>query len=209
MYDFAIAGATANNSNLPRPVPDVLTQVETYKEYRGNASSLPFSSTLYSIWVGVNDVHDTYTNVQAEGRDGVLAIVANSILTALDTLYRNEGARRFLVPLTPPIGYLPILTNGSSTADHDQADILAQNLNRLVVDRLEEFYGSHNDAEIITFDSYNLLMSIIQNPAAYNVVSGTEACENSEGSRCSEPDQYVQMIYYQRWKLPYWRCTFY
>jgi hypothetical protein len=47
--------------------------------------ALPFSSTLYLIWVDVNDVHDN-TNVQPEERNDMLVTVANSIMNALDTL---------------------------------------------------------------------------------------------------------------------------
>lgn len=176
---------------MPRSVPDALDQIKSFGEYRNNTPALPFSSTLYSIWVGVNDVHDTYTNVQPEERNDVLVTVANSIMNALDTLYKDQGARRFLIPLTPPIGYLPILTNGSSTADHDQADMLAQDLNRMVVDRLEAYYGAHTDAEIMTFDSYNVIMSIIQSPSTFNVKSGIEACVGANGTHCSDSDRYV------------------
>jgi phospholipase/lecithinase/hemolysin len=154
-----------------------------------NGKPLPFVSTLYALWFGVNDVHDTYTYVQPEERDEKLVVVADSILNAISTLYQSQGARRFLVALTPPIGYLPILTNGSTTVDHDEADTLAQTVNQYTLDRLQAFFSAHPDTEIVTFNSYALMADMIQNPAVYNLTNSVEACVSSDGTYCSEPDQ--------------------
>jgi phospholipase/lecithinase/hemolysin len=154
-----------------------------------NSKALPFVSTLYAIWFGVNDVHDTYTNVPAEERDEKLTVAADSILNVLAILYQTQGARRFLVALTPPIGYLPILTNGSSTVDHNEADDLAVTFNQYVVERLESFFSDHRDTEIITFNSYALIMDMIQHPTTYNLNNGIEACIYPDTALCSQPDQ--------------------
>ncbi|KAI9290380.1 GDSL-like Lipase/Acylhydrolase-domain-containing protein [Umbelopsis sp. AD052] len=191
LYDFAASGATANNSNLPRPVPDAAQQIESFTSSLTAGNPLPFVSTLYAIWFGVNDMHDTYTNVQPDERDEKLVVAADSILNAITTLYQGQGARRFLVALTPPIGYLPTLTNGSTSVDHDEADNLAQNFNQYIVDRLQVFYSAYPDAEIITFNSYALVMDMIQNPNVYSLSNSIEACVNSDGSHCSDPDQYL------------------
>jgi phospholipase/lecithinase/hemolysin len=174
---------------MPRTVPDAEQQIESYANSLTTGKSLPFASTLYALWFGVNDVHDTYTNVQPEERDEKLVVAADSIVNAISTLYNGQGARRFLVALTPPIGYLPILTNGSTTVGHDEADTLAQNFNQYIVDRLQAFFSAHPDTEIITFNSYALIMDMIQNPTVYNFSNSIEACVNLDGAYCSEPDQ--------------------
>ncbi|KAG2173335.1 hypothetical protein INT43_004709 [Umbelopsis isabellina] len=178
LYDFAVAGATANNTNVPRGIPDVQQQVQQYLTYTGNAS-LPSASTLYAIWIGVNDIHDIYTNNNAsDQRAAKVEIAAESVLNAVNTLYQKSKARRFLLPATPPIGYLPILTNGSSSAHHQPADELAKSFNHRVKHYLAEFRKEHQDAEIQTFNSYSYIMDIIKDPTEYGLKYSIEPCTN-------------------------------
>jgi hypothetical protein len=91
-----VAGATANNTNVPRGIADVQQQVQQYLTYMGNAS-LPFESTLYAIWIGVNDIHDIYTNDSPDQQSEKVKIAAESVLNAVKNLYEKSKARRFLL----------------------------------------------------------------------------------------------------------------
>ncbi|KAJ2955294.1 hypothetical protein NQZ79_g8684 [Umbelopsis isabellina] len=192
LYDFAVAGATANNTNVPRGIPDVQQQVQQYLTYIGN-TSLPFESTLYAIWIGVNDIHDIYTtNNASDQRSAKVEIAAESVLNAVKTLYQKSKARRFLLPATPPIGYLPILTNGSSSAHHQPADELAQSFNHRVKKYLAEFKKENQDAEIQIFNSYFYIMNIIKDPTDYGLNYSIEPCTNIiNGTICTNSTDYL------------------
>jgi hypothetical protein len=176
-----VAGATANNTNVPRGIADVQQQVQQYLTYMGNAS-LPFESTLYAIWIGVNDIHDIYTNDSPDQQSEKVKIAAESVLNAVKNLYEKSKARRFLLPTTPPIGYLPILTNGSSSAHHQPADELAKSFNHQVKQYLSNFRKENHDAEFQTFNSYNYIMSIIKDPTEYGLKYSIEPCTSTINS---------------------------
>jgi hypothetical protein len=56
LHNFAISGATCDNKSTPRTYPDI--QVNELNAYYNltNHTTLPADETLYTIWIGTNDV---------------------------------------------------------------------------------------------------------------------------------------------------------
>jgi phospholipase/lecithinase/hemolysin len=56
LHNFALSGATCSNKSTPRLYTDIETnQLGSYYNYTSN-HTLPASETLYTIWIGTNDV---------------------------------------------------------------------------------------------------------------------------------------------------------
>jgi hypothetical protein len=109
LNNFAIAGATCNNASTPRWFPDVARdELGAFLNYSqgkpavlppffdlhpNKSMHLPAEETLYSLWIGTNDVGQLISGLGAPG----VSIVDTSRCAVdwISTLYKS-GARKFL-----------------------------------------------------------------------------------------------------------------
>ena len=97
LYPFAKSGATCSNYLTYRPFPPVFEyQLPLYftEKYNGSLELDP-DSTMYTLWIGTNDV-GVNSLIVGEGTPG--STVVNTTACAVNwvkTLYQN-GARNFL-----------------------------------------------------------------------------------------------------------------
>lgn len=98
-YNFAYGGATTD-SNLVKPYdPSVKSLVDQVAQFSSSIASHPSyapwtaSNTLVGVWIGVNDVGNTYylSNVT-----DVITAVVNRYFEELQIIY-NAGARNFVL----------------------------------------------------------------------------------------------------------------
>lgn len=103
-YDFAVAGATVDNSIVAAyatSIPDIVTQVQTWAtNLQSKPSYAPWTpeTALFAVWIGVNDVGNSYTN--SNGEDAKLDKDMDQLFAALTTLYTG-GARNFALLNVP------------------------------------------------------------------------------------------------------------
>lgn len=92
LFSFARAGATCSNNITFRPSPSVFeSQLPTY--FQSNASKLDPNETLYTLWIGTNDLGE---NALLTGSDNAsLVDVTACMVNWVTTLY-NCGAQNFL-----------------------------------------------------------------------------------------------------------------
>ena len=102
-YNFAYGGATTD-SNLVKPYdPSVKSLVDQVAQFSGSIASHPSyapwtaSNTLVGVWIGVNDVGNTYwlSNVT-----DVTNAVISRYFEELQIIY-NAGARNFVLLSVP------------------------------------------------------------------------------------------------------------
>lgn len=92
LFPFARSGAACSNNITPRPFPSVFeSQLPTYLQ--SNAAKLDPKETLYTLWIGTNDL----------GEDALLTVSDNASLVDVTTCMVNwvktlyeSGARNFL-----------------------------------------------------------------------------------------------------------------
>ncbi|CAE6407904.1 unnamed protein product [Rhizoctonia solani] len=210
VYDFARSGGTCSNKITPRPFPPVLeTQIPAYTTnvttkagttqiVGPNGTYVPLASkdTLYSIWIGTNDVG-------AAGKGALLTdplpgiSIVNTTSCVFDWMKElyDQGARNFLLQNMIPLHLVPMYAaNGYPTkfwsAPHNQTEwsiLIAEMVrsgNELWALRTKYVAPSlFPGARIGLFDSYGLFLDMYNNPAkylvgpGYNVTDVVNACK--------------------------------
>lgn len=97
LNNFAISGATCDNRSTPRTYPDVThNELNAYFNLTMNGTtSLPPDETLYTLWIGTNDV-GVGELLTGQATSGVSIVnVSQCAVNWIQTLY-DSGARRFL-----------------------------------------------------------------------------------------------------------------
>ncbi|KAI9247648.1 GDSL-like Lipase/Acylhydrolase-domain-containing protein [Phascolomyces articulosus] len=167
LYDYAYSGATANNTLLPRSVPDIKQQIDEFYTKKPNLNN---EDTLYIIWTGVNDVHDIYnkTSNQAE-QHSLLNAIIDSISLEVNALQPTEQliimglAPIQQLPLfSPPPGYTNALLDLIKTFN-DKLQALSQNVNH----QATRFIDTH-----IFFEKY------LHSKEEYELIDTAHACVN-------------------------------
>jgi phospholipase/lecithinase/hemolysin len=96
-FDFAVAGATVDNSIVQAymtSVPSIVDQVSTWsKNLASKPTYAPWTSdnALFAVWIGVNDVGNSYTQ---SGEDARISKDMDRYFEQLGVLYK-AGARNF------------------------------------------------------------------------------------------------------------------
>ena len=97
LFPFAKAGATCSNNLTDRPFPSLFeSQLPLYfEETRNGSIRLNPEETIYTLWIGTNDV-GVNSLIVGEGTPGVTLVdVTECAVNWVKVLYEN-GARNFL-----------------------------------------------------------------------------------------------------------------
>ncbi|KAI9497181.1 GDSL lipase/esterase [Zychaea mexicana] len=151
LFNHAYSGATANNTILPRAVPDVSEQIQ---EFHTSCTSFDDQETLYIIWTGVNDVHDIYVATSNITEQNILL---DNIIESIANEMKRLPHEHLLVLGLAPIQHLPLFTQHLGTSDalsslidtfNDKLRALAQGVIRFIdTRRLFEKYFTLQDTD--------------------------------------------------------------
>jgi len=120
--------------------------------------------SLYTLWSGANDYLLAGATPGIPGPPDPAAIVGN-VLTAIQQLY-DLGARNFLVPTLPDLGYTPIIAiNGSAAQAYYTSLSLAHNA--LLKEALQELKGIDPGITLYSPDIGRLFRDILADPATF------------------------------------------
>ncbi|KIK59717.1 carbohydrate esterase family 16 protein [Collybiopsis luxurians FD-317 M1] len=190
LFPFAKAGATCSNNITNRPFPSVFeSQLPDYFAERSNGT-LPHlvpEETLYTLWIGTNDVG---ANGLLTGHGALGVSLVDTVSCAIDwvkVMYAS-GARNFLfqnmVPLQNTVLYsADSYFNHYWTMERNTSEWnifmseLTRSGNKLQELMLEALVPSLKDAHLGLFDSYSLFEDMIAHPAAY--LNGTAPLNTS------------------------------
>ena len=184
--NYAVGAARARddgvNFNLTR-------QVDTFLEHSGNVASV---QALYVVEMGSNDIRDAFT-LYASGGDGasILNGALASIAANIQRLYA-AGAREFLVWLPPNVALTPALRSLPPAAQALAASLTQlfdANLSGMLVQLGQSLPGTN----IVALNAYQLLQSIVADPAAFNLANATTACltPNVPPFSCADVDEFL------------------
>jgi phospholipase/lecithinase/hemolysin len=162
-YAYGAASADASFQTPGISVPYLSQQVQSYLQ----TSPVADPHALYTVWMGANDVFNNgLTN------PSVPATAAGDVAAALTSLI-NAGGKHFLVPNLPGQGNTPrIAVDGPATVAALNAVDVAYNADLLA--DLNSLRAAHPGVTITMFDTYALLNSALQNPAAYGFTDTTD-----------------------------------
>ncbi|CAL1698361.1 unnamed protein product [Somion occarium] len=195
LFPFARSGATCSNNLTSVPFPSLFeSQLPLYFSEKANGSlRLIPDETIYTLWIGTNDVGDTalLTGHQAPGV--TLVDTVSCAVNWISTLY-NSGARNFLFQNMVPLQHVPLYSSDSYpnrywTAQRNTTEWslfmteLVNSGNALSKLMLQTLAPTLHGAHIGLFDSYGLFSDIIAHPMNYlngtaplNVTGAAHAC---------------------------------
>ncbi|KZP07071.1 carbohydrate esterase family 16 protein [Athelia psychrophila] len=111
-YNYAYGGATINASLVTPYLPTVLSLIDQVNEFLDTAAKKPASTpwtsedSLFSIWIGINDIGNSYGN--SGSRSAFSDLLLNQEFALVEKLYA-AGARNFLWVNVPPIDRSPLV----------------------------------------------------------------------------------------------------
>jgi len=193
--NFAWAAARSGTGNSFGLIPNLQPQVSFYTaQLAANNPVLPDpASTLFTLWIGGNDVF-----AHVEENDPITpAQVAANVSTAITNLY-NAGGRSFLVPNLPPIGLSPDYLNDPIKGP--MATAFANSFNTQLDLSLDALSGSLAGINIVKLDINRIFLDVIANPAAFGFSNVTERSYTPfsgtnppppYGSVVPNPDEYL------------------
>ncbi|KAL0468415.1 cellulose-binding GDSL lipase [Neurospora intermedia] len=190
-YNFASGGATTNASLVAPFAPTVLSFVDQVAQFSGSIGASrprpayetpPWNSennSLVAVWIGVNDVGNTWWMSEAE-MDALYGQIMDSYFGRLQVLY-DAGARNFALLGAAPIYYTPSTIGQGATTVAAQKVAIAK-YNSLLASRFEAFLEVHSDATGKVVDTVAPFETAIKNPTAYGAPDAT--CFNEDGVSC-------------------------
>lgn len=157
--NFAIGGATIEGVHEGDDRRMELQVTEYFASLHKNSTGgvlydWKSNSSLFTIWIGINDVVDHYD------RKAPLDETFEMYADLIDWLYQT-GARNFFIVDVPPLEWSPL---AESHHDFDAWQLLVRDYNHRV-DRLTwNFTEAYHDVTTFHFSSYQLLTDVMETP---------------------------------------------
>ncbi|KII86056.1 carbohydrate esterase family 16 protein [Plicaturopsis crispa FD-325 SS-3] len=196
-YNYAFGGATID-SNLVAPyLPIVLSLTDQVNEFLDTAGSKPAwtpwtsSNAIFSIWIGINDIGNSYTE------SGDRAAFSDTLLDAEFSLVQklyDAGARNFLWINVPPVDRSPLtIANGASDAALEKTVI--DGFNAKLAPKIKAFAANYTDAKTWLYDSHAEFTKILDSPTTYGFADATSyGGENDFWANTLHPTSAVHTI---------------
>lgn len=190
LHPFAKSGGTCSNAITPRPFPPVMeSQIPAFKEAK---LRLPPSETVYTLWIGTNDVG---AGALLTGVDpGVTVVDTTKCAVDWVRVMYKLGARNFIFQNMIPLQLTQLYsaTGHPNRYFHDPRNTtewaifmteLTTSGNALSSLMLHNLAPTLPGARIALFDSHALFTDMFNNPARYlngtaplNVTSSINSC---------------------------------
>ncbi|KAI8639246.1 hypothetical protein BD408DRAFT_405093 [Parasitella parasitica] len=157
LYDFARSGATANNKLILRYTEDLNAQVNRY--LRSEASAEPKNDSLFTIWIGVNDMTVLFKKhpVDTVKRQSIINGVVNTVRYDMEKL-RAIGATNILLLGLIPLENLPLYRDLPLEEKH-QLEKLVSEYNMKLVEIMDHFKTDNPHPYLVGFPT-----SFFKNP---------------------------------------------
>ncbi|KAF9037784.1 hypothetical protein BDZ89DRAFT_1061372 [Hymenopellis radicata] len=168
-YNMAYGGATID-SNLVTPYePTVLSLTDQINDFLESTSILPAwksANTLFSVWIGVNDIGNSY--YLSGDRDAF----SDVLLDAYFALIEKLGARNFLFANVPPIDRSPLMLAQPASSQALENTVI-QGFNAKLVTRANNLKSTHAGVKTFIWDSHAIFTRILDSPTTYGFKDAT------------------------------------
>jgi len=184
--NVAVGGATTDASLVAgfEPFPSVFSfkdQVDLIFDplLSPAPAAFPWTSenTLFSVWMGVNDVGNTWFLPNSTA----LAVeILDVYFDLVDNLY-ERGARKFLFLNVPPSYLSPfVLDMGNATVQQWKAATVVYN--NILSSRVKKFKGSHHGVTTSVLDTTSSFTVPLAHPHEFGAKNST--CFSTTGTEC-------------------------
>ncbi|KAG5235232.1 hypothetical protein OIU78_024904 [Salix suchowensis] len=138
------------------------------------------SKSLFAIVIGSNDIFDYSGSSDLQKESTPQQYVDSMVLTLKGLLKRlyASGARKFVFAGIGPIGCIPAqrIKNQTDHGCNEGSNLMAVSYNKGLNSMLRELKSNLTAISYSYFDTYTLLLNIIQNPATYGFAEAKAAC---------------------------------
>ena len=180
-YNLAYGGATVDSALVEPWQPTVLSLVDQVTDLflpnYGSASFWKPRSTIFGIWIGINDVGNSFWS-GAEATEELYAQIFEVYAGLVDDLYKS-GARNFVFLNVPPIQRSPLTMGQGDEAVELETDAL-EKFNGLV-QGLAGDVAAKKGASVWVYDTYKSFSEVLDDPTSYPATEGlkdlTTFCE--------------------------------
>jgi len=175
-YNFAYGGATID-ANLVTPylptVKSLTDQVDQFlTTYADKPASAPWKceNTLFSVWIGINDIKGSWS--LGGDRGAFSDVLIDAYFALVEKLY-EAGARNFLFINVPPIQRSPLMIRYTDVAGLKVQETVIEGFNSRLAEKIASFEGSHPGVVTYQWDSYSFFTKILDDPTKYGFPDST------------------------------------
>ena len=177
-YNLAYGGATVDSALVEPWQPTVLSLADQVTDlFLPNYADASFwapESTVFGIWIGINDVGNSYWGETEELYGQIFDVYGGLV----DDLY-EAGARSFVFLNVPPIERSPLTVDqGEESVELETAAL--ERFNGLVGE-LAGAVAEKDGASVWVYDTYESFSEVLDDPASYPATEGlkdtTTFCE--------------------------------
>ncbi|KAL6902705.1 hypothetical protein GGI43DRAFT_382884 [Trichoderma evansii] len=176
-YDLAVSGATLDNDIVGTTSITSVKQQIVSQFIPGYVSPITVpkppqwtgNNTLFTIWVGINDIGATYAKGSAS-----TATVNQELISEYTSLVEQlyaAGARNFVFITVPTIDRSPgTIALGATVAEQEKIDVVQWN--QLLLKMAESEKVLHTDTNIWTYDANALFAKILDDVTSFPQTAG-------------------------------------
>ncbi|KAL2833472.1 hypothetical protein BJY01DRAFT_253522 [Aspergillus pseudoustus] len=161
-YNLALSGAVVDVDIIPTAPHDVDYQVhEKFEPYSNKANFFPTKTSLFTMWVGNNDVNRSF--------NGTDPTINTKIIARYEELVRHLyeiGARNFLFLSVPPMWRFPSNTENPDV-DLRKLQIAVEDYNRKLKRMAREIDHNLPYSTVYYYDIPPLLNAVIDDPSQF------------------------------------------
>ncbi|XP_030929863.1 GDSL esterase/lipase At5g55050-like isoform X2 [Quercus lobata] len=184
---FASGGAgifvgTDERYSLPltKQVDYYSTVIEKLNQQLGSSGAQKLlSKSLIAVVIGSNDIFGYFDSSDLRKKNTpqqYVDLMATTLKVQLQRIY-NGGARKFVITGIGPIGCCPSLRYKNKTDEcSEETNYWSAKYNEGLKSMLQKLKSEFKDINYSYFDTYSVLLSLIQNPTAYGFAEVKAAC---------------------------------
>ncbi|KAH6892377.1 hypothetical protein B0T10DRAFT_605130 [Thelonectria olida] len=182
-YNFAYGGATVDADIVAPYTNTVLSMIDQVDIFLDSVGKRPdyapwtASNALVGVWMGVNDVGNSYYQANATG---ILDSAVSRYFELLQALC-DTGLRKFVLLSVPPTNLTPLMLQQGSASNALLVSSI-KHFNKLLSSRLKDFKAANNNVITKIIDTSLAFNKAIRNPKAYGAPNAT--CYNDDGVSC-------------------------
>jgi len=193
IYNLAYGGATVAYEISPAYLTTVLSFTDQVrKQFNPKMIEGPFNdwepnTTLFGIWMGINDIGNRKQNTDLSNED-LEDITMLVYFRLLEELY-EYGARNFLLLNVPSIERSPWFT---TMYPNESIKGKVKSFNKLLIKYARDFYEDHKDINLFIYDTHSEFIYIEDNHEIFGITELLEFCNdlNNPDDTCLPRGQY-------------------
>ncbi|KAF9471786.1 hypothetical protein BDN70DRAFT_938685 [Pholiota conissans] len=176
-YNYAYGGATIDAKLVAPYTSTVLSMTDQVNQFLSTVATKPASTpwtsanALFSIWIGINDIGNSYYN--SGDREAFSGTLLNAEFALIQKLVQyNAGARNFLWANVPPIDRSPLMLAQTTSAQATEKAIILDFNSRLAA-KIAQFKANNTGVTTFLWDSNAQFTTMLNSPSTYGFQDAT------------------------------------